>query len=89
MHSLLLADTNWTVGGNVNGQASHKNHRVNLRRIYGLMQCIGTYIASYQPIKCILTHFDNILQTPACLHKIYHTFQKMCEHIQVEYGSWR
>ena len=43
MHSLPLAGTNWTVGGNVNGQASHKNRRVNLRQVYSLLQCIGTY----------------------------------------------
>ena len=41
--SLPLADTNWTVGGNVNGQASHKNHCCNLCQVYGPMQCIGTY----------------------------------------------
>ena len=46
MHSLPLADTNWTVEGNVNGEA---------------MQCIGTYLASYQPVKCILVRLEGAL----------------------------
>ena len=62
MHSLPLADTNWTVIGNVNGQASHKNHRCNLLiRPHAMYRDLYIYIARYQPVKCILAHLEGVL----------------------------
>ena len=60
MHSLFLADTNWTVGGHACQWAGQpqKNHCCNLRQVYGLMQCVGTYIAIAHYI--INTRFDDI-----------------------------
>ena len=59
------------------GRPATKNHRCHLRRVYGLMHCVGTYIASYQPVKYILARFDDILRTPEACAKYITLFRNV------------